>query len=196
VLHFYVEFIGCRIVLADIMVKFRGIDVSIISQFDICKLPEFRLRHQSPSPTMNADGSRSPASQAVASCHVPIYPGSQIWFEYCIDGPHPPGAAYFFKFLLDGKLVTSWDCTEKHDYHGKMMYNLSVQTEGFSGEEAIVRQALKFTSDLDSENGSTISENNVAEVRVYRIEHRRRIRDLGTELGAMRVSDHADSGIE
>jgi hypothetical protein len=178
------------------MVKFRGIDVSIISQFDICKLPEFRLRHQSPSPTLNADGSRSPASQALASCYVPVYPGSQIWFEYCIDGPHPPGAAYFFKFHLDGKLVTSWDCTEKHDYHGKMMYNLSVQTEGFSGEEAFVRQALKFASDLEPETESTTSDKNVAEIRVYRVEHRKRIRDIGIELAAMRVSDHADGGIE
>lgn len=179
-----------------IMVKFRGIDVSIISQFDIRKLPEFRLRHQSPSPTPNADGSRSPSSQAVASCYVPTYPGSQIWFEYCIDGPHPPGAAYFFKFLLDSKLVTSWDCTEKHDYRGKMMYNLSVDDDGFSGEITIIRQALKFTSELESVMGSDILHKNVIEIRVHRIVHRKRVRDVNADPAATSSAKASEDGIE
>ena len=163
------------------MVKFRGIEISIISQFDIRKLHEFRFRQYSPSPadpSSLANGPRPSSTNAIASCYVPIYPGSQIWFEYCIDAPHPEGSAYFFKLLLNGKVVTSWDCTEKHDYHGKMMYNLAVGGHDYeTGTAQIVRQALKFGSEIEDHNDTTEIKDMI-EVRVHRIEHRQRIRDL------------------
>jgi hypothetical protein len=181
------------------MVKFRGIEISIISQFDIRKLPEFRFRQQSPSPP---DSFRpktdlpSPSSKAVASCYVPIYSGSQIWFEYCIDGPHPPAAAYFFKFLLNGKVVTSWDCTEKHDYHGKMMYNLTYEGEDLNnGAGNIIRQALKFASEI-VDDGQTTERKDVMEIRVHRIEHRKRIRDLTKEIDQIRVRSEPDDSLQ
>lgn len=164
--------------LLVIMVKFRGIEISIISQFDIRKLPEFRFRQTSPSPDRSKNAPHSP--QATASCYVPIYPGSQIWFEYAIDGPHPPKAAYFFKLLFNGKVITSFDCGSKHHYYGKMMYNLVVQgTHPITGVAQVVRQALHFTNhneDCDNEDEDVI------EFRVHRIEHRQRIQEL-TEVG-------------
>ena len=115
------------------MVKFRGIEINIISQLDICKLPEFKHNpsseqiHNDPFRT-TAKGKASsispPPIYPTASCAVPIYPGSQVWLEYTIDGPHPPNAAYFFKLIVNDVTVTGWDCTSKHGYHGKMMYNL------------------------------------------------------------------------
>lgn len=182
------------------MVKFRGIEVSIISQFDIRKLPEYRLRQQSPLPTSEsrvANSSSSPSSKAVASCYVPIYPGSQIWFEYCIDGPHPPGAAYFFKSLLDGKVITSWDCTEKHDYHGKMMYNLSSEDNHpqLGGGVNILRQALKFASDV-ADDVQPNAQKDVVEVRVHRIEHRKRVRDLCQEMSKIDFSSKPENNLQ
>jgi hypothetical protein len=59
-----------------IMVKFRGIEVSIVSQFDIRKLPEFRVPEKSREDPFTEQSS-SIDSQAVASCFIPIYAGSQ-----------------------------------------------------------------------------------------------------------------------
>ena len=182
------------------MVKFRGIEVSIISQFDIRKLPEFRLRQQSPlspSDPRAASSSSSPSSKAVASCYVPIYPGSQVWFEYCIDGPHPPSAAYFFKFLLDGKVITSWDCTERHDYHGKMMYSLTGEDNhpDLGGGINIVRQALKFASNVE-DNVQPNAQKDVIEIRVHRIEHRKRIRDLYQEMSKINTTSKPEDNLQ
>ena len=58
------------------MVKFRGIEISIISQFDICKLPEFCFRQTTPQPDPFREITSSPLSNAAASCFVPVYPGS------------------------------------------------------------------------------------------------------------------------
>jgi hypothetical protein len=58
------------------MVKFRGIEISIVSQFDIRKLPEFKMADKSrEDPFTERDVSKD--SQAVASCFIPIYAGSQ-----------------------------------------------------------------------------------------------------------------------
>jgi hypothetical protein len=172
------------------MVKFQGIEISIISQFDIRKLPEFPF---------SADANHSPLphrSNPTASCFVPIYPGSQIWFEYCIDGPHPPNAAYFFKFLLNGKVITKWDCTEKHDFHGKMMYNLSSEGLGvLGGSNSVVRQALKFGSLTNGETSNNQTEN-VIEIRVHRILQRKRVRNFGPELSQMAVSTKANEHLQ
>ena len=182
------------------MVKFRGIEISIVSQFDIRKLPEFRRRQQSPLPPSDPRAANSPhsvSSKAIASCYVPIYPGSQIWFEYCIDGPHPPGAAYFFKLLLDGKVITSWDCTEKHDYHGKMMYNLSCEANHpeFGGGINVARQALKFASEIEEEVEPN-REKDIIEIRIHRIEHRQRIRDLNKEMSRINITSKPEDALQ
>ena len=91
------------------MVKWRGIEIAIVSQFDIRRLPEFRV----PSNNDPFESSPPPNETSVASCYVPIYPGSQIWFEYSIEGPHPPKASYFFKIFHNETLLTSFDCTAK-----------------------------------------------------------------------------------
>ena len=165
------------------MVKFRGIEISIISQFDIRKLPEYRFRQTSPSPDRGQQRNSPHSLKATASCYVPIYPGSQIWFEYNVDGPHPPKAAYFFKLLFNGMVITSFDCGSKHNYHGKMMYNLVAQgIDETTGEAQIVRQALHFSSDNNPESDE---HGDVIEFRVHRIEHRKRIRELKDGVGAV-----------
>ncbi|OAG34321.1 hypothetical protein AYO21_11531 [Fonsecaea monophora] len=143
------------------MVKLRGIEICIISQFDICKLPEFQYHKPSSGPKdpfqLNYQHENAPSSPFPSvACFVPIYPGSQIWFEYTVDGPHPPEAAWFFKLLINGKVVTSWDCTAKHGFHGKMMYNLvSEGLDPDSGRAVLKTQALRFGDGLeDGERGS------------------------------------------
>ena len=152
------------------MVKFRGIEVSIVSQFDIRKLPEFSPPKCDPfneGPSLQSD------DNAVASCYVPVYPGSQIWFEYSIDSPHPPNASYFFKLLHSGQLITSWDCTAKHCYQGKTTYDIQyIGDDNSTGMPLVKRQAFKFSSVNRKEVGPF---EDCLEVSVHRIEHRQRI---------------------
>ncbi|EXJ92497.1 hypothetical protein A1O3_01049 [Capronia epimyces CBS 606.96] len=185
------------------MVKFRGIEVCIISQFDICRLPEFRY----PKPYQPADpfqvqgqGSHAPeeatsSPSPTASCYVPVYPGSQIWFEYTIDGPHPPGAAYFFKMFLNGRAITAWDCTAKHGFHGKMMYNLVPGgVDPMTGETGVRRQALKFGAGSEERAGGGL-QGDLIQINVHRIEHRKRIRDLQHGLGSVDINSNNAVGL-
>lgn len=173
------------------MVKFRGIDVSIVSQFDIQKLPEFCIpasmqrcnfllpsagpAEDDPFTSMPPlDGPKSSLrNAATAACFIPVYPGSQIWLEYSISPPHPSNATYFFKLLHNGHLVTSWDCTEKHGYFGKMCYPLELV-----GEAQVRRRGLRFSSgrtlDEEAKLGLAVGDD-CLEVRMYRVEGRQRI---------------------
>jgi hypothetical protein len=178
------------------MVKFRGIEVSIISQVDICRLPEYLY----PPTALPLNDSLLPPSSPqypVASCYVPIYPGSQIWLEYTIEGPHPPGAAYFFKLLVNGKEVTAWDCTSKHGFHGKMMYTLVHEgQDAVTGKSAIRRQALKFGDELArSEQDPTVFPDDCIQINVHRIEHRQRLTDLEEGLGGVNIENLRPDGV-
>ncbi|EXJ85571.1 hypothetical protein A1O1_05936 [Capronia coronata CBS 617.96] len=206
------------------MVKLRGIEICIISQFDICRIPEFRYPrpYQAPADPFqvrDTDSAReetkttaSAFSYPTASCYVPVYPGSQIWFEYTVDGPHPPGAAYFFKLYLNNKVVTAWDCTAKHGFHGKMMYNLVVDGDGgdpAAGELGVRRLALRFGDGVVGQAGHDVSktgkgvdrhtrdgwQEDVIQINVHRIEHRRRVRDLQPGLGFVDVNGNQGDGL-
>ncbi|EXJ70179.1 uncharacterized protein A1O5_06247 [Cladophialophora psammophila CBS 110553] len=179
------------------MVKFRGIEICIISQFDICKLPEFQYckppRLKDPFQASNQHEHPSSSPYPTAACFVPTYPGSQIWFEYTIDGPHPLEAAWFFKLFINGRAITSWDCTFKHGFHGKMMYNLvSEGVDPDTGDAVVKRQALRFGDGLDDrERGG--QDEDLIQINVHRIEHKKRVRDLEPGLGqADAASANAD----
>lgn len=181
------------------MVKFRGIEICIISQFDICKLPEFEWRPEprasDPFQASNMHENSPSFPYPTASCYVPIYPGSQIWFEYTVDGPHPPGAAYFFKMFVNGQSVIAWDCTARHGFHGKMMYNLVKEgTDPLTGESLVRRQALRFGDGLEEGERSGLDED-LIQINVYRIEYRKRMRDLRQGLGLVDIDSNSADGL-
>ena len=176
------------------MVKFRGIEISIISQFDICELPEFRFHELSQDPFH--DNGTTSNGRATASCYVPIYNGCQVWFEYSIDGPHPPSAAYLFKLSINGRPVTNWDCAAKHDYHGKMMYNLSLEDmDPKTGEAQVIRQAMHFAPEIEAEQ-QLHEGSDVIEVKVHRIEYRQRIRNMEVGLGQTQIGNMSHNGLQ
>ncbi|RMZ80066.1 hypothetical protein DV737_g3136, partial [Chaetothyriales sp. CBS 132003] len=162
------------------MVKCRGIEVSIISQFDVRSLPEFPCRQTASPCGRQLDRAQS----ATVSCYVPIYPGSQIWFEYSIDGPHPPKASYFFKLLFNERVITSFGCGPENSYQGKMMYNLVAQgRDTLLGGIPIVRQALFFSNTVQHGHGR---KEDVIEARIHRVQHRKRIRQPQDGQGGTR----------
>jgi hypothetical protein len=168
------------------MVKSRGIEINIISQFDVCKLPEYKHIAASAEtgndPFFAAAPRRTlaispPPPYPIASCCVPSYPGSQIWFEYTIDGPHPPDAIYFFKLTINDVVVTGWDCTAKHGFHGKMMYNLVSE-----GLQLFQRQSLRFGDGIESRDLT-----DVVQVNVYRVAKRARMRNIDDGTGKVDI---------
>ena len=164
------------------MVKFRGIEINVISQFDICKLPEFAA-----TTSAHADPFQvaPQPSYPTATCCVPIYPGSQIWFEYTVGGPHPTGAIYFFKLIVNDVVVTSWDCTANQGFHGKMMYNLVSE-----GKRMIKRQALRFGDGIGNGQGE-----DVVQINVYRVEKRVRIKDIEEGIGKVNLKTAKADGL-
>lgn len=169
-----------------IMVKNRGIEISIISQFDIRRLPEL----QGPAPTTKVENGKS--KDNLVSCYVPVYPGSQIWFEYTIEPPHPPNAIYFFKLLINGQTITSWDSTEKQGYHGKTMYGLQrVPARGRGGME-LQQRGFQFC-DQDESDVLSQGSDDCIEIRVHRVEHRRRVRDISMCADGASCQDTAGS---
>lgn len=171
------------------MVKFRGIEINVISQFDICKLPEFAATttssHGDPFQNASYGNTTSSPSYPTAICSVPIYPGSQIWFEYTVDGPHPVGAVYFFKLIINDMVVTSWDCTAKHGFHGKMMYNLVSE-----GNRIVNRQALRFGDGIGDGHGA-----DVVQINVYRVEKRVRVKDIEEGIGKVVMKSAKPDGL-
>ena len=154
------------------MVKFRGIEVNVVSQLDIRKIPEFSPRQ--PNDPFHREGPRLRSEDnSVASCYIPVYPGSQIWLEYSIDAPHPPDASYFFKMIHNAQVVTSWDCTARHCYHGKLAYNLQyIGDDNINGMPLVRRQAFNFSPRVRKDVGPF---DDCIEVRVHRIKHWQRV---------------------
>jgi hypothetical protein len=170
------------------MVKFRGVEINVISQFDICKLPEYAATTSNdtdPFLIANRSENHSAPSYPTATCYIPIYPGSQIWFEYTIDGPHPAGASYFFKLFVNGATITSWDCTARHGFHGKMMYNLVHEGSG-----QVKRQALKFGDGIGDGQGE-----DVVRFHVHRIERRVRVREIEEGVGSVNPNTPRADGL-
>src|SRR5277367_997654 len=138
------------------MVTFRSISLSLISQLSILSLPEY------PPPPPLSPFDDAAANPDIATCYVPIYPGSQIWLSYAIEPPHQLGVAYFFKLLINGKRVTSWDSTVEQGYKGKVVHALEVLEKGnLLGKPVVRRRGLRFGMEPEGED--------CIEVRVHRI---------------------------
>ena len=87
----------CSINMPDL----RGINVHAVSHIDAGRLPEYGTAQAFDS------------DESSTACYIPTIPGAQLWFEYSIDGPHPPDAAYFFKMLMNAQFVTGWVCKDR-----------------------------------------------------------------------------------
>lgn len=143
------------------MVSFKGINVRVISQIEARRLSEY---------VSIADIGTDTAT----TCYVPIYPGAQVWLDYWIDQPHAPGSAWLFKLFINRKHVTSWDCTAKDQYCGKVAYSLHTAPYGLYGQHQAMQNSFRFGSN-STDLGASLA---LIELRVHRIAKRQRIRDV------------------
>ncbi|KAK5106631.1 hypothetical protein LTS08_000752 [Lithohypha guttulata] len=163
------------------MVKFRGVNVHIVSQFEAVRLPEYGT-------TQGVEN-----GQHIVAHYVPIHTGAQIWFEYSIDGPHPPNAMYLLKLFINGENITNWDCTTKHDYHGKAMCSLQTIEYGSFKQRAVLQNVFMFSSEEQSASPNTKDHN--FEIRVHRVQQRRRVRELPIDPDLVQQLQHTRNSL-
>lgn len=136
------------------MPTFRGVSVTLESQYDIMKLPEFpplevsslsisegasrTLPHKPHTPSFRVSCSPSLSNVSATSIYTtspivevyaPTYPASQFWISYGIapsafDKTQVQTRFVYFKLILSGQCVVSWGVGEEEEWKGKTMWGL------------------------------------------------------------------------
>lgn len=176
------------------MPTYRSITTSLVSQFDICSIPEF-----TPPAAPNDPFSTPPplidTVRSLVSVYIPIYPASQFWLSYSISPPNPPELIYYFKLYINGRSIVSWGCGANDDFKGKTMFGLfdSTQRRGTLRQSFFERRVLCFSPEAEtgqSEIPDSLSD--VMEVKVFRSKGRKRIEPELQEYQSSPGAQHND----
>ncbi|GAB7357994.1 hypothetical protein MBLNU230_g0161t1 [Neophaeotheca triangularis] len=141
------------------MPTFRGIDVSLQSQFDALKIPEYLpgsmpiSEKQSPQSGGSFSSLKiSPSNTTIrhtppsVDLSIPAYPGSQFWICYACTPPAlDSGIRYFyFKILCKGECIASWGVGQRQDWCGKTMFVLRDGGKDGYGDRIKEKQGFFF----------------------------------------------------
>ncbi|KAI9720845.1 MAG: hypothetical protein M1812_002684 [Candelaria pacifica] len=162
------------------MPTYRGISLSLISQFDILALPEYAPPTTSLTSLDSTSLPENPTllveSQALVSVYSPTYASSQFWLRYSISPPYS-ASLYYFKLYLNNKLFVSWGCGEQEGYCGKTIFGLFDSGESWMGTSGVEKRVLYFAREKDEAlTAETTDLGDIMEVRVFRARGRKRIR--------------------
>ncbi|KXT17916.1 hypothetical protein AC579_5905 [Pseudocercospora musae] len=164
------------------MPSYRGIHVSLQSQYDALVLPEY-----SPPATISSQERSEETAKAatdsnhVAEVYVPMYAGSQFWILY--NCPRPEVASpqedtvkfYYFKLVINGKVVLSWSCGGENNFSGRTNFGLyGREVEGYG--TVVEKRGFFFPAGKDVDRKGMIADS--FEVRVYRAKGRRRVEPI------------------
>lgn len=184
------------------MPKYRSINISLHSQFDVETLPEYDpLPQEYYTERGVAYIAPKPIDDATSTCsvYVPAYPGSTFWIAYCVAPPVPDGHYFLFKLYIDGAHVVSWSTGKAEAWKGKTMFGLYERPEDEEGKRRVEKRVLCFTSEedeLEREIGeATFDQKRRMEIRIHRAHGRKR---MERHLETYSATEHASSprGIE
>lgn len=160
-----------------IMPSYRGISISLQSQYDARTIPEWPppSAEATPSPnkgvpnsgitTFRAPPSDSP-SRNTAEVYIPIYRGSQIWINYTgpvpRDTSNPDTRFYFFKLYMSGKCLFSWGVGAEDNWSGRVTFGIFDGGTDFEGRRMLEKKALFFPKHETNESQTGF------EIRVFR----------------------------
>lgn len=164
------------------MPVYRGIVITLHSQFSIDIFPEFPARPQA----YYADRGITKKvpelfDEAESTCNVfvPVFPGSQFWISYTVRQPVPEDQQFFFKLYINGAHIVSWTTGKEEGWKGKTMFALYERDDG-TGKKRIEKRALCFTPP-DGGYGrewtdvvDALDETAVLEIRVFRAHGKKR----------------------
>ncbi|KAJ4389317.1 hypothetical protein N0V93_006783 [Gnomoniopsis smithogilvyi] len=184
------------------MPSFRGIDISIITQSEFGRLPEYPhpdgSYFQSLATKQAAGQSQPPSSEpgnedAIAngsanvgdpdariSVYIPSLPGSQFWINYVVENEPSPPCHLFFKLHMNGRHITSWGINPKVKSQGRVEKALYEPCDRWNQEdngvvfkqEGIEARYFYFVS--DQQQVSVADDGGLIEVLVFRAKGRKR----------------------
>ncbi|KAK3723519.1 hypothetical protein LTR37_001771 [Vermiconidia calcicola] len=182
------------------MPTYRGVTVSLQSQYDAVTIPEY-LPSTSGSPNLeHKDDYQSQHRQSSNARNVdlliPTYPSSQFWISYRCRVPQPraPGWAdvrfYYFKLYVSGRCVLSWGVGEDDNWSGKTVFGLFDAGTDFGGKKIVEMRGLFFPG-----TNEKLHAGSGFEIRVFRAKARKRedamydaYESLGTGKNGLKLS--------
>ena len=166
------------------MPTYRGISITLQSQYDALTIPEFPppliqltpspgrsgAQHSSANPhKLSHVSSDEPASTGTAEVYVPIYAGSQFWISYTCPTPCPVVKYYFFKLFYQDQCLVSWGAGADVKWSGKVMYGIFDGGTDFEGRQVLEKRAFSF-----AKPDKGVDQEADFEIRVFRSKNRKR----------------------
>lgn len=148
------------------MPTYRGISISLQSQYDALTLPEFgppqASQAETPPRRRYTDG-RSPSSFSclapprIAVVYVPIYSGSQFWINYACPVTDDKETKYFyFKLFIKGRCLLSWGVGEEEHLSGRVTFAIFDGGVDFHGKRVLEKRSFFFqNADAIQSRGGT-----------------------------------------
>ncbi|KAM0719840.1 hypothetical protein Q7P37_003975 [Cladosporium fusiforme] len=162
------------------MPKHRGIRMSLISQYDAKKIPEYREAND-----------QSPATANAVNVSIPVYPSSQFWIRYSCHPPSPGSDTrfFYFKLYVDGEFKVAWGCGSQDKWKGEMVFipNEARPIEPLDSGKRPLHQRLGL---FFPRRGGANGHDPTFEIHVYRAKARKR------EQRQYAVEDTAQAHVE
>jgi hypothetical protein len=156
------------------MPVYRGIKISVISQYGAQALPEYSpsriFDHNTLSPAPDSLPALLDSTTQTATVYIPIFPNSMFWFRYHVYVPN--AHYYYFKAYMNDAHLVSWGTGEVDDFQGKVMFGLFENRSGIMPE----RHLLTFSGDASlNDPAAALPGRESLEIRVYRSKGRRSV---------------------
>ncbi|CAM1510284.1 Fc.00g006190.m01.CDS01 [Cosmosporella sp. VM-42] len=177
---------------------FRGVDVSIFTQSDPGRLPEFshpdassvRLlppldwppspQSSGPAGSSDSDSTHIQKASPRISVYIPSIPGSQFWFHYSIQRVPEPPCQLYFKISMNGRPIANWGINPAANPSGSVTRALYEPCDRWHYKEddiVLKREGIEaryFHFLPTSDSISVAEDGGVIEVQVFRARGRKR----------------------
>ncbi|KAJ0116241.1 hypothetical protein J7T55_005187 [Diaporthe amygdali] len=167
------------------MPSFRGINVSILAELEVGKLPEYphpdgSSVHLGPSDNVHQDPTRVSKVSPTISVYIPSVPGAQFWISYIVEQKPNPPSHLFFKLFMNGRHITSWGINPEVKSKGRVEKALYEPSDRWNHEEdgTIMKpdgiEARYFHFVGGQEEKSVAEDGGLIEIQVFRAKGRKR----------------------
>ncbi|KAI3396122.1 hypothetical protein diail_453 [Diaporthe ilicicola] len=167
------------------MPSFRGIDVSVLAESEVGKLPEYPhpegssvyLRHLGND---DQDTKRVSEVNPTVSVYIPSVPGAQFCINYVVEQEPNPPSHLFFKLFMNGRHITSWGINPQVKRKGRVEKALYEPSDRWDREDGGTTmkpdgiEARYFHFVADQQEKSVADDGGLIEVQVFRARGRKR----------------------
>ena len=157
-----------------------SIDITLHSQFDIEKLPEYHPDPRDDHGIVKSMPKLFESKTSTCNVFVPALPGTAFWISYAVSPPVPDEHYFFFKLYIDGAHIVSWSTGKAEGWRGKTMFGLFESPENAEGVKTIEKRMLCFAPPRENDKHrvgmvDVFDETACVEIRVHRAHARKRV---------------------